>query len=264
MARRPKATPKKPPDAARIPKFFRRPDDAIEAVCCAIQSAACAALCLYSKAHSPEDREASAKEEWRGCDDDPGLYAKWQTVSAMDTKAWEDTRHWQFTESVINIVAESRPDLGWRIAWPRIAARLRELRPEKDPIRMWLDLRERADVLRGTGPAVPTPTTPPLKAAPDSGDQPTVWYHGGQSYSTDGMSPVSTSNEQHNMLKAFLEGHEALLTRNLEKAGVGNPTLVAKGLAKKFGEAAVRRPNREKGAGYYIRVRTLDRGDDGR
>jgi hypothetical protein len=90
----------------------------------------------------------------------------------------------------------------------------------------------------------------------DAADQPTVWYHGGQSYSPDGVTPVLVSNELHNLLKAFLDRNEALDTKTLEKAGVGNATLVVDKIVKKFSGKAVRRPER-KGDGYFIRVRTV-------
>jgi len=98
----------------------------------------------------------------------------------------------------------------------------------------------------------PAAATPALDAA----DQTTVWYHGGRSYSLNGVSPVLVSNELHNVLKAFLDRNEALDTKTLEKAGVGNVTLAVDKIVKKFSGNAVRRPER-KGDGYFIRVRTV-------
>lgn len=85
---------------------------------------------------------------------------------------------------------------------------------------------------------------------------PTIWYHGGQSYSRDGIRPIRVSTEQHNILNAFLGGNEAFDTDTLSDKGVSNVTTVIVKLAKKFGDDAVRRPD-DKGDGYFIRVRPL-------
>jgi hypothetical protein len=84
----------------------------------------------------------------------------------------------------------------------------------------------------------------------------TVWYHGDRSYSTDGHAPVIVPAEQHNALKAFLDSEVARSTKHLENAGVSNVTKVMKILAKKFPGSG--RGPKDKGDGYYIRVRTKD------
>jgi hypothetical protein len=85
--------------------------------------------------------------------------------------------------------------------------------------------------------------------------RPTIWFHAGKSYSTDGHNPVCVTAEQHNVLKSFLDRNEALDTATLEKAGVCNVTSVINKLVEKFGQGPIRQPKR-KGDGYYIRVRT--------
>jgi hypothetical protein len=91
--------------------------------------------------------------------------------------------------------------------------------------------------------------------------QPTVWYHGGHSYSRDGLRPVKVSNEMHNVLKPFLDGNIAINTKELQKSGVSNVASVIDKLVKKFGESPdgpICRPA-AKGDGYFIRVRSLNR-----
>jgi hypothetical protein len=94
-------------------------------------------------------------------------------------------------------------------------------------------------------------TTPPVAEPPP----PTIWFHGGKSYSADGKQPRNVSNEQHNALTAFLDKDQAQDTRTLERAGVSSVSKVMGKLNKRF-PGAVRKP-RFKGDGYYIRVRTL-------
>ncbi len=81
-----------------------------------------------------------------------------------------------------------------------------------------------------------------------------VWYHGEQSYSADGCTPVNLSPEQHNILVAFLDRDIALDTAALTKAGANNVTKVVKSIEERF-PGTVRRP-KNKGEGYFIRVRT--------
>jgi hypothetical protein len=86
---------------------------------------------------------------------------------------------------------------------------------------------------------------------------PTIWFHGSMSYSTDGGNPQMVSQEQHNVLQAFLDREEALGTKALEKAGVNNAAAAVTRLEKKFGGGVIHRPKR-KGDGYFIRVRTKE------
>jgi hypothetical protein len=84
----------------------------------------------------------------------------------------------------------------------------------------------------------------------------TIWYHGGMSYSLDGLCPVLVSKEQHFVLKSFLDSDEARGTKQLEMA-VPNVSDVIGKIVKTFGKTAVRQPHRKKGSGYFIRVRSL-------
>lgn len=87
-------------------------------------------------------------------------------------------------------------------------------------------------------------------------EQPTIWYHGGNNYSIDQKTPQAVTNEQDDLLQKFLDQNVAFQTAILGKI-VSNPSQVAKKLRIKFGNA-VRSPGRfNKGAGYYIRVRSL-------
>jgi hypothetical protein len=82
----------------------------------------------------------------------------------------------------------------------------------------------------------------------------TIWFHGGQSYSTDGQTPFRVLNEQDNILKAFLDRDEALDTEALSH-GVNNVSAAITKLIDRVGEGFVRRPE-NKGEGYFIRVRS--------
>jgi hypothetical protein len=84
---------------------------------------------------------------------------------------------------------------------------------------------------------------------------PTVWYHGGRSYSLDGQTPILSSREQHNALQAFLDRSEALDTRALQNNSVSNAADVMGKIDKKWPGTV--QPPKSKGDGYYIRVRTL-------
>jgi hypothetical protein len=89
---------------------------------------------------------------------------------------------------------------------------------------------------------------------------PTIWYHGGRSYSTDGLTPIIVSNEQHNVLQQFLDLNIALDTKSLEKAGVSNVSTVVTKIANQFRSDAVRRPGPNgKGDGFHIRVRSVSK-----
>lgn len=81
-----------------------------------------------------------------------------------------------------------------------------------------------------------------------------IWYHGERSYSFHECIPVVVSNEQHAILKLFLD-REAALDTDALKNTVSNVAKVIKTLAEKF-PGTVRRPGGNKGEGYYIRVRT--------
>jgi hypothetical protein len=140
----------------------------------------------------------------------------------------------------------------------------------------WMDdwVRERWKEMRwwardqSTIPLEPAPTASILEArqvaqtvlkyAVAEGDrapeQAAIWYHGGQSYSTDCKSPVTVTKERHDLLQVFLDQNEARTTRELEQL-VNNPSDVVIKIEKKFGTQAVRRPM-HKGDGYFIRVRS--------
>ena len=148
----------------------------IQTVQNAICSAVCDALSLYIVARSPRENMDAARELYAGqhgdgetdpetgqaiapdsrADPECGLAAKWEALSRMDTREWEDLPHWQFLTQTIAIIAESAPGRrGWRTVWPEIAMRLRELKAEENTQVIWADLRERADLLRGTAPRLP-------------------------------------------------------------------------------------------------------------
>jgi hypothetical protein len=123
---------------------------------------------------------------------------------------------------------------------------------DRDPDHWWgllavLELTQ--SLVRGLGHDITTHRA----AAPAA--PPTLWFHGGSSYSLDGGGPALVSQEMHNVLRLFLDRDEALDTRALSRCTSNVAEVVGK-LQKKFGAAAVRRPGRDKGAGYYIRVRS--------
>ena len=90
--------------------------------------------------------------------------------------------------------------------------------------------------------------------------QPTIWYHGEQSYSSDGESPINVTRECHYLLQRFLDRKQAIATKELatgkaNENGVTNPSAVVARIIKHFGAGAVRQPAK-KGEGYYLRVRS--------
>jgi hypothetical protein len=85
----------------------------------------------------------------------------------------------------------------------------------------------------------------------------TIWFHGGVSYSKDRLTPRCVPPEMHNLLQKFLDGDEAFDTEPLEDTGVSNVTRVVGKIEEAFGPGPVSGPQGKKGAGYYIRVRTL-------
>jgi hypothetical protein len=97
----------------------------------------------------------------------------------------------------------------------------------------------------------------PDRQARERGD--TIYYHGhdGMSYSTDGENPELVSREHHLVLKRFLDRDEALSSADL-KDDVNNVHKVLRELQQKYGPKAVHLPGKEKkGAGYFIRVRSI-------
>jgi hypothetical protein len=93
-------------------------------------------------------------------------------------------------------------------------------------------------------------------------EQPTIYYHGKQSYSTDGVTPVVVGDRHHEILQAFLTRRAAMSTVQLEKAAFGvvrteNVSQLVKRLQKLHSgrfSPAIQTPNGVKGAGYFIRV----------
>jgi hypothetical protein len=96
-----------------------------------------------------------------------------------------------------------------------------------------------------------------VPAPAEASGPPTIWYHGGRSYSADGKAPVAVSREAHNLMQQFLGKGEALRTAALEKAGVSNVARVVSQIIRRFGKTTVRRPGRNKGSGYFVRVLQL-------
>lgn len=89
----------------------------------------------------------------------------------------------------------------------------------------------------------------------------TIWCHGENSYSIDGLIPFCVSKDLHAILQVFLNKELSLTTRVLQrKAGVNNAAKSMKKLVD-FHDglfaAAVRLPEGEKGDGYFVRVTSL-------
>jgi hypothetical protein len=94
---------------------------------------------------------------------------------------------------------------------------------------------------------------------PPTNPLPTIWYHGGESYSIGGVSQLVVGKEEHYILQAFLQHQRAMKTSEIETtAGVTNAPRSIKELVEGYGHCfapAIRRPNGVKGAGgYFIRV----------
>ena len=91
---------------------------------------------------------------------------------------------------------------------------------------------------------------------------PTIWFHGSRSYSTDRLHPYCVTEEEDNILLAFLDRVVAMDTRDLADAsGVTNVARLTKQLRQRLIRgsfaSAIRTPNGAKCAGgYYIRVRS--------
>jgi hypothetical protein len=102
-----------------------------------------------------------------------------------------------------------------------------------------------------------TPVTPAQQTPPKPAELPTIWYHGGKSYSTDGKNPCVVSNhQQRNVLQKFLDQDEAFETSDLQSL-CDNVSRTIHEIEEQFGNAVTRNPG--KGSGYYIRVRSLAR-----
>ena len=135
------------------------------------------------------------------------------------------------------------PDL-----YERVCAVLREeakaaneRRPDPTPESVYLALVDEIDGIK-------------VNPAP-AGDDDTIWYHDGQSYSMQGNDPIKVSATQHRVLQKFLNSKEALDTKDL-KPVTENPTTTMKALAKQF-PGAVRLPRKgHKGEGYFARVKS--------
>jgi hypothetical protein len=88
----------------------------------------------------------------------------------------------------------------------------------------------------------------------DPAGQPTVWRHGKGSYSDDGRNPVTVSKAADSVLAAFMEADKALSSEELGRY-TDNVSQLMGSLDIKF-PGRVRRPGRKnKGAGYFVRVR---------
>jgi hypothetical protein len=97
--------------------------------------------------------------------------------------------------------------------------------------------------------------TPP---PPAPSNPPTIWYHGGVSYSRDGLKPITVSRGMHTLLSAFLGSEQAMTSKALEDTAVPNVAAMVNKIAEKFGEEPIRRPGQKaRGDGYFIRVRSL-------
>ena len=82
----------------------------------------------------------------------------------------------------------------------------------------------------------------------------TVWKHGERSYSLAWRPPERVSEEEDNVLTAFLESERPLTTKELERE-TENVSRVMRQLAARFPNAVRRPGKRKKGAGYHIQVR---------
>jgi hypothetical protein len=88
----------------------------------------------------------------------------------------------------------------------------------------------------------------------------TILKHGGRSYSAGGTEPVLVTDNENNILEAFLKAGTAMDTEELERtSGVNNVARVIGSLKTKYDgrfAPAIRTPNGKKGSGgYFIRVR---------
>jgi hypothetical protein len=91
-------------------------------------------------------------------------------------------------------------------------------------------------------------------------EPPTIWYHGDRSYSKDGIAVKTVPNGMHALLQQFLDSNTSHDTRMLANVkGISNPSSLATKVIKMFGGGAVRQPGGDKGTGYFIRVRSLEK-----
>jgi hypothetical protein len=113
-------------------------------------------------------------------------------------------------------------------------------------------LKQESDSAENTAP--PPPTSPRVE---NDAALKTIWYHGGTSYSIDGKVSICVPESVHAILLLFLDKDEALVTKQLGY-GKRNVAAVMTKIEKLFGAGTVRRPGKDnKGAGYFIRVRSL-------
>jgi hypothetical protein len=105
------------------------------------------------------------------------------------------------------------------------------------------------------------------KVDPELSDLDTIWWHGEKSYSTGGKTPLSVSQDMHQILHLFCDKLRSLTTPQIEEAmgwdeGDKPENAVAimmNKIAKMFGPNTMRRPGREnRGKGYFISVRKAE------
>jgi hypothetical protein len=107
-----------------------------------------------------------------------------------------------------------------------------------------VDLARKIEAARATSAEWPVDPTDPT----------TIWFLGGRAYEATDVPARTVNYGQHKFLQEFKKAGRPLTTEELEKAGVSNPTTVAKLLESIFGTKRVRLPAKKKGAGYMVRV----------
>jgi hypothetical protein len=89
---------------------------------------------------------------------------------------------------------------------------------------------------------------------------PTIWHHGGQSYSRDGINSYVVKDDEDYVLQAFLEAKRAMGTAELaDESGVANVARTIAQLLDGYGGVfadAIRTPEKKGAGGYLIHVRT--------
>ena len=149
------------------------------------------------------------------------------------------------------------PVLAWVARFVGIACGFEDVSPpSSDP---------EAEVLDGTSGTMVTDVQPPPMGAGEVGgvptDLPTIWSHGRGAYSLDGVNRIRVTEDEDDILTAFLEAGTPMKTGELvEMSGVETVSRVLGGLRTGYDRlfaAAIRMPGKKNTGGYFVRVRQL-------
>ncbi len=121
-----------------------------------------------------------------------------------------------------------------------------------------LDPSRQGEIASSGNTAAGSNAQPATRVEPNSDDA-AIIYHGGKVYSAPGSTPVSVSDNENNVLQAFLK-NKALDTCDLKKtSGVDNAVTVLKRLQRRPSFAPyIKTPGGKNGGGYRVSIRRAE------